>query len=328
MNKKKFLSIGSIALGAVLLASCGNINYKVKFSENWNLDTTQEIQANAVETLVYDVNFTGSSNADTQYRRLDYGKGSYVTTLKSEYSDAESAYIYRYTTKLEIPVTFECKSTGEVSETMTDTVTSEVLFKSAQQGLKPISSTKTVVSHSPTTVDQPTSLAECFVYYNYSVETTYDEDLSGTSVLTNHLKENAKATTKFENADDDYNTLDNEQLLFAIRGITSLSSQKFNVYNASWRVSQLVALTASSADSDEFTFKKGETEFKATIEYVPVTLKLDVKNSGSEQTVWIAKTTELLNNVHRNVILHMEMPLSYTYGTLEYDLVQANFIGN
>ena len=328
MNKKKLLSIGSIALGAVLLASCANTNYKVKFSENWYLDTTYDIRADATETLVYEVGFAAGANADTQYRALNYGKGTYTTTLKSEYSESEGAYIYRYTTKLEIPVSFECKTTGEISETMTDTVTSEVLFKSAMQGLKPISSTKTFVNHSPTTVDEPTALEQCYTYYHYTVDTTYDENLNGTSVQTNHLKDDEKTTTNFESANDDYSTLDNEQLLFAIRGINSLSSQKFNVYNNSWKVSQLVALTASSASSDEFTFKKGETETKATISYTPVTLKLDVGNSGAEQTVWVSSTTELNNNVYRNVILYMEMPLFYTYGTFEYKLVQANFIGN
>lgn len=326
MNKKKFLSIGSFALGAIFLTSCANTNYKVKFSENWYLDTTYDVQSTATETLVYDVTFDKGSNAETAYRAIYYDKGVYTTVLKAVFSETENGYIYSYTTNLEIPVSFECKATGEISEKFTDVVTAEVTFKSAKQGLKPLTSKKTIVSHSPTTIDQPTELTQCYSFYNYTVETTYDEDLNGTSVQTNHLKGDEKITTNFESADEDYTTLDNEQLLFALRGMSAISSSKFNVYNNSWKTSQLVSVTADTASSEEFTFKKGETETKATISYLPVSLKLDVNDSGSEQSVWIAKMGELNNNVYRNVILRMEMPLFYTYGSLVYTLTQANFI--
>lgn len=326
MKKQKLFSIASVAISGILLASCTSMNYKVKFSENWYLDTIYDIQPNAQETLVYDVHFEASANADTAHRAIVYDKGIYTTTLKSEYSEIHGGNIYRYTTRLEIPVTYECKATGEISEKFTDVVTSEVLFTSAMQGLKPISSTKTAISHSPTTVDEPTSLQGCYSYYNYTVDVTYDENSNGTGVLTNHLKENAKKNYTFESADKDYTTLDNEQLLLAIRGISKISSQKFSVFNSSWGSSLLVSVTAESASSDEFTFKKNGEDFKATINYTPVTLKLDVSNSGGAQTVWIANTTELNNNVYRNVILYMEMPVFYSYGTFQYKLSQASFI--
>ncbi len=326
MNKKKLCSLASVALGGVLFASCANINYKVKFSENWYLDTTYDIQSNAQETLVYDVHFEPSSNADTEHRAIVYDKGVYTTTLQSEYSEQYGGNIYRYTTRLEIPVTFECKATGEISEKFTDVVTSEVLFTSAMQGLKPISSTKTSISHSPTTIDEPTSLEGCYTHYHYTVDVTYDENLNGSGVLTNHLNDDAKKNYAFESADEDYTTLDNEQLLLALRGISKLSAQKFSVFNSSWGKSLLVSLTATSSTSDEFTFKRNGENFKATINYTPVTLQLDVSNSGGAQTVWIANTTELNNNVYRNVILYMEMPVFYSYGSFQYKLSQATFM--
>ena len=326
MNKKKLSAILSVALGGIMLTSCTNPDYKVKFAENWYLDTTYDIQTSAQETLVYDVNFEPSSNSDTENLAVLYGKGVYTTVLKSEYSETHGGNIYRYSTRLEIPVTFECKASGEISEKFTDVVTSEVVFTSAMQGLKPISSTKTTESHSPTTNSSPTKLENCYTYYNYTLDVNYNDDLTGSAVTTNHLQNDEKKTYTFEQADDKYSTVDNEQLLLAIRGISKLESQKFNVFNSSWKKSLLVNLTASTSESEEFKFKRNGEDFTATIKYTPIEIQLAVKNSGSIQKVWVANTTEINNNLHRNVILYMEMPIYYSYGTLQYKLVQADFI--
>lgn len=326
MNKKKISAIFSVALSGILLSACTNPDYKVKFSENWYLDTTYDIQSTAQETLVYDVNFEESTSADTSSRAIIYGKGVYTTSLQTEYSETYGSYIYRYSTRLEIPVTYECKSTGEISEQFNDVVTTEVLFTSAMQGFKPISSTKTTISHSPTSTDEPSSLENCYVYYNYTVDVTYNDDNTGSAVLTNHLNENAQKTYSFKEVDEKYSTIDNEQLLFALRGISKPSTQKFNVFNSSWGKSLLVNLTAGTSNSDEFTFTRNGESVTATIKYTPIELQLAVKNSGAVQTVWVANTTELNNNLYRNVILYMEMPIYYSFGTFQYKLTQANFI--
>ena len=326
MKKNKVSAILSVALGGIILTACTSPDYKVKFSENWYLDTSYTIRPSVQETLVYDVAFEALSNADTSSRAVIYGKGVYSTTLTSEYSETYGENVYRYTTNLEIPVTFECKTSGEISEKFTDVVTSEVLFTSAIQGLRPIYSKKTAISHSPTSVDSPVNLAGCYTYYNYTVEVNYNDDLSGKAVLTNHLKEDTQKTYNFTQSDEKYSTLDNEQLLLALRGISNLSSQKFNVFNSSWGKSLLVNITANTSDSDEFTFKRNGEDYKATIKYTPVELQLGVENSGSTQTVWLANTTELNNNIYRNVILYMEMPVYYSLGTFQYKLTQANFI--
>ena len=330
MNKKKASAILSVALGGIMLTACASPDYRVKFSENWYLDTISDIQSSVQETLVYDVNFEPSANADNSSRAVLYGKGVYTTTLKSEYSETYQSDVYRYTTRLEIPVTFECKTSGEISEQFVDVVTSEVLFTSAMQGLKPISSIKTTNSHSPTIKDAPIDLSECYTHYNYTVEVNYNSDLSGKAVITDHLKETDEKTNpktyNFEESNDNYSTVDNEQLLFALRGINKLSSQKFNVFNSAWGKSLLVNITANTAESDEFSFKRNGEDYKATIKYTPVNLQLAVENSGGAQTVWIANTTELNNNIYRNVILYMEMPIYYSFGSFQYKLVQADFI--
>ncbi|MBR2340997.1 MAG: hypothetical protein IKA72_01130 [Clostridia bacterium] len=327
MNKKKLLALGATIMSAMLFASCTSPSKKVKFSENWYLDTTSSIKADVNETLTYAVTFEGKDNADTEYRALRYNPGVYTTTLVSEYSDELSTYVYRYTTSLEVSGEHECKTSGEI-QSFEDTVTSEVVFTSAMQGLKPISSVKTFSTHTPTVISQPTSIEQCYTKYDYKVETTYDEALNGTSVQTLYKEgqEPQVTTTNFTARNEDYTTLDNEQVLFALRGMTSYSAQKFNVYNNSWKRSQLVGLSVSEEDSEEFSLEINGQSKKATISYVPLTIGIQENNSGSSQFVWIAKTTDRTNNTYRNVMLKFFLPVNNAYGTFEYTLTKANFI--
>ena len=327
MNKKKILALGAVAMSAMLFASCTSPSKKVKFSENWYLDTTYDIKANIEETLTYSVAFEAESNADTEYRALRYNPGVYTTTLTSEFSDTLNAYVYRYTTTLEISGEHECKTSGEI-QSFSDTVVSNVVFTSAMQGLKPISSEKTFSSHTPTNIIQPTSVKECYTKQDYSVKTTYDEELNGTSVQTVYTEGQEPKVTKtnFEVKDKDYTTLDNEQLLFAIRGMGSYSAQQFNVYNNAWKRSQLISLSVAAEESEEFSFEINGENKTATIAYVPVMLGIQEKNPGTAQEFWIAKTTDRTNNTYRNVVLKLSIPLNNAFGTFEYNLVKANFI--
>ena len=321
MNKK-LLSLCALLLCATTFASCTKTDNKVIFNENWLLDTTTTADVGAKETLTYSVTFEQGSNANNEYRSVSYGTGTYTTTLQTQLSENGNDVLYCYTTTLEIPVAYKHFATGGVFNA-TDVVTTKSVFHRKEKGLSPISSTKTVMSHSPTTADNPHSLEACYGTYNYTVSTVYNEDLSGTSKTIDHTKEeNNESEVNFKPANDKYTTLDNEYLLLAIRGIEKLGSQKFNIYNSSWKTSQLVSLTASSDDSDEFTIN----ETKRTMSYIPVTIKLDVKNSGSEQTIWVAQTTDITNNVNRNVILYMEMPVYYSYGTFQYTLTSAQYM--
>lgn len=327
MNKKKLVALGATLMSVMLFASCTSPSKKVKFSENWYLDTTYDIKANVNETLTYSVSFEAGSSADTQYRALRYNNGVFTTTLASEYSDTLNAYVYRYSTNLEITVEYECKATSEI-ESFTDTITTEVVFTSAMQGLKPISSTKSIFSHTPTVISQPVSLLECYNVYNYKVETNYDASLNGTSVQTIYQegKEPTVTTTNFTAKNEDYTTLDNEQLMFALRGMSSFTSQKFNVYNNSWKRSQLVGLQAAEEESEEFSFEMNGENKKVTLTYIPLSIGIQENDSGSSQTFLIAKTGDRTNNTYRNVVLQFSTPLNNAFGALKYSLTKANFI--
>ena len=240
MNTKKKTAVLASLMSAILLTACTSPSNKVKFSESWYNDTTSDIKSSISETLTYSVGFTAQSNADNQYRALRYNQGTYTTELVSVYSEELQTYLYRYSTELSISGEHECKTTGEIFN-FTDSVTSEVVFTSAMQGLKPISSKKTLLSHTPSTNSSPMTLAECYAKYNYTVETTYDENLNGTSVQTIYYdakdentpaKDPSVTTTNFEAKDDSYTThgqscIVNAEILVNYYGNHEYSTAKF-----------------------------------------------------------------------------------------------------
>ena len=151
-----------------------------------------------------------------------------------------------------MPITYKCY-TDKQEETFNDVVTSEVWFKAATSALAPIKSFKTVASHSPTMDGEFTSFEDCFTYYNYTVETTYTDGKSGTCVMTDLTKtENNVKNFSFSERDDEYSTVDNEQLLLAIRAMESLSTCTLNVFNSAWGASLPVSISIGTADSQAF----------------------------------------------------------------------------
>lgn len=330
MKAKRLTSIAAIALGATMLASCG-INYKVTFSPNWCYDTTNENSSN-VETLKYEVSFTAASNTDgAKSRTVEYAKdqkGSYVVTLTPQASGTET--IYSYSTTETVPVTYTYHGeSGDVTQTFVDTVTATVVFRSTKKGLTPISSTKTIHSHSPTQIEA-SKLTDCYEEYNYTVAITYDENgKNGTSVLTDHIGTIASTvdgtrTTEFE-IDSDYTYVDNEQLYFALRCLPMTSTTYFSVYSEAHKAVKEAVATVAAEVNEEFTFLRNGIESKQTFSYIPVSLSLNGKNGGGEQTLWIAKKTDTAKNTNRNVILKRVNPIAYNIGELVYTLTEATF---
>lgn len=330
MKKRTLTAIAATALSATILASCG-INYTVTFSPNWCYDTTNENSSN-VETLTYEVSFEKSSIKDTaNTRTVEFAKeqkGVYTTTLTPQQSGTET--IYSYATTESVPVTYTYHSaSGDLTQTFNDTVTSTVLFKSTAKGLKPISSTKTVHSHSPLNITA-TKIEDCYEEYHYTVAITYDENgEKGTSVLTDHIGNvvgttNNERTTEFE-IDDKYTFVDNEQLYFALRCMPLTAGTYLSTYSDAHKTVKTVSVTVKEAAEEEFTFLKSGVSSTQTLSYLPLAVALSGKNGGGEQTVWVAKKTDTAKNVNRNVILKRLNPVPYNIGTLVYTLTEANF---
>ena len=310
---KKILSAIALTLCAATLTACAGTSEKVTFKEYW-LEDANVTPATVLETLEYDVTFKKSAGLNESYT-VDYKNGVYTTKLTLNEG------VYRYETSLNIDVTY---TVGEKSVTKNDSILSWVEFKKTAK-LQPIKSHKEIACHSP--ANGGSTIETCFVASDYTVETTYNENgLGGKSVIVDNATKASQESTF--TVEDKYTCLDNEQLLFALRGLTqSTITASLSVYAPFSGVVQSIDLTYSSLKKGtEFVFQKGESQVKQAINYYPVSMKINAQLPGATQTVWIAETTNAQSNTFRNVILQLETPLSYNLGTLIYKLKSANFI--
>lgn len=319
MKRKNIFSCAALLLATSCFAACANTSQKTSFNSNWQTDSTV-IQNDLTETLEYNVRFEKSTPTQNDFS-LDYTNGTYTTSLKTEYSEGRIIYIYESTLQIDVIYQF-----GQESKQLTDRVYSHVEFEDADSFLRPLSSYKETLSHSP--ANGATSLDKCYETYHHSIDIKYTENGAGEMVYKNLADENSKDQKEsFKVSTKKYTHLDNEQLLFAIRGINPSQSTtaKFNVYSPFINRAQKVKVSFDSATSRDFTFTKNGTSIKETIQYYPVKIALDETNPGATQTAWVAKSTSTTSNVYRNVVLRLETPLSYNLGSLVYELKSATF---
>lgn len=311
----------ALALASILtfssLAACGNTDQKIPFYDYWEKDALGS--AKVVERLEYKVTHKKDAGLDALNYTITYGEGTYVTTLKA------NSQGYSYHTELTMDVTFQYGD--EAPETVTDKVVTDVIFKRSSNALQPVSSHKEMESHTPRN-SGVNATGDCYLYYNFTVDTTYPEEGKATTVITNNLQDDDNPIKAMEStfsaSDKKYSYLDNEQLLLALRAIpSSVTSTSVKIYNPFIQSKQKIdiAFTAEVGDSFNFAFN-GDTKDK-NITYRPVTLSIDSKNPGGSQTAWIAKMTDAQNNTYGNVMLKLSVPLSYSMGYLVYDLVSV-----
>ncbi len=316
MRKRKiYTSIVCALLCTGTLTACAGVDYTVPLTDYWNYHYATT-PSTVEEKLVYKVTFEASSSLSKQDWSVAYNQGTYTTHLTKNENGA-----YVYTTALQISGKYTYGT--DASHEFTDSVTSTVIFNDKSKA--PISSIKEVVSTSP--VNNPTE-TYYFSETHQKVATTYEADLSkGTCVVTD-VKNNTSTTSTFE-IDDKYTYLDNEQLLFALRGLNQKSSPSFYVYAPFSRKVQTVQASFDAVKTDEtFSFDTGAndaSELKA-IPFYPITLSIDDKHSGAPQTVWLAEMSNPQKNTYRNVILQIRTTLAYNVGTFTYSLTQADFI--
>ena len=309
----------TILLGASIFVSCTNTNSRVIFSEYWT-ENANVATENVTEELEYAVSFEKGTGLDMQYA-VNYTNGAYTTRLKTEQSNGKTVYVYE--TDFSITVTYLYK--GESVE-LQDSVKTSVKFEKASNALYPISSHKEIVSHSPQN-GTTTQLNDCFSEYKYDVDTTYEADKGVCVISKPDDEESQPITSNFSIDTKKYNYLDNEQLLFALRGLspTTASSSSFSVYNAFADSVQKIKVAFSAETGADFEFLKNGVTVKDTISYYSTSISINSQNPGATQTAWIAKTVDSSKNTYRNVVLKLETPISYNLGTLVYTLTSANF---
>lgn len=323
MKAKKVVLVLAALTVFSSFAACTDVNKKVSFNDYWEKNSMAH--GTIDETLEYKVTHEKGAGLDVIGYSLTYGEGKYVTNLKSQGEG------YVYTTSLTMPVTYQLA--GDEAETLVDSVTSQVVFARSSNGLRPVSSTKTVVSHTPAN-GAGISTDTCYALYDFSVVTSYptEGDASSTVTYKKYTIDEATGEKKetdplviastFDFNDDDYSCLDNEQLLLALRAISSSTTMgSFKAYSPFVESMQKIDFNFQAETSAKFSFLLNGNEAKTDIAYRPVTLSIDATNPGATQTAWIASLSNAQNNTHRNVMLKLVTPLSYSLGSLVYELV-------
>ena len=335
MKKIRLAGLMLLAPLTLLCACSGGV--PLSFAANWNRNTADSSVSNTREELVYEVTFT-PSETPVGTLTAEYDEGTYTTLLENKnltLSDGSSQEGYVYTTKLTISGRFRLGS--EVSETFTDTVTSTVSFLSASQRLKPVKSEKEVVSTSPV-ASSPSSLENAFTTYHYTYDVSYDAGLTtATAVytdLTEYKTEEGETVrrdpeTREYEIEGDTTYLDNEQILFALRGLDLSAGVTFRTINSVMgHVTEAGTSSNTQAPAAVKTavdFTMDGTAVKQELDAVEVPLVYRSSPSGQAQTLVYAATTDPNNNTYRNVLLKMEVPVLQSLGTLVYTLKEATF---
>lgn len=329
--KKKLFSILAIALTAAVFTSCSTVSKKITFTDNWVSNIFSAPADGATESLTYAVTFEKGTSLHEDAYTIEYcvdenGKknGSYTTT----FTYAEGKFTYQTTLTLPVLYTFN----GE-KKAFTDVVTTTAVFENAQNSLRPISSVKEVKSTTPSNIDA-TNWEECYTEYDYTVKIDY---AGNDSAVTWTSEKNNLSTTpqSFTIDDKEYTYLDNEQLLFAIRGFSQSkisTTQTVLSYDVSHKKVRKIEVTPSSAESSKdfkFTVNGNALPQDTAVAYVPMSISYTDDMGGAPQTLWFAQMETDANgvpvNTYRNVLLRMQVAAPYAIGTIYYDLETAVF---
>ena len=353
MKSKKFIALACALASTTVLVACSG-EQKINFTANWQSNTTgTEFSNLSTEQLSYDVTFDEGKNMFADSYSVSYENGKYETKLtgvtkakateeienfellqgeeKNLRGTISTDKLYRYETTFSIDVQYVLKKTGETSETFTDSVKTVAYFKGAANGLTPIYSHKELICKSPVGSDV-SKLNQCYVSYHLTTDIDYTakkaastiRDYEGTYLRKEKDAEFAEKTSTFTPSSEDYTYLDNEQLLFAIRGMGT-SATSFSVYQAPERTKKKIDVTVGKKTG--YTVKAGILgEKEKNVHYRAYTLTYDSANPGGAQVAWIANTTDADDNTNRNVMLRLETPLGYNIGSLVYTLKSAKFL--
>lgn len=323
---KKFLITGVTALSfatIITFSACSPSTSTYGFSSNWykNSAVTTDISATK-EVLTYDVTFTKGTNKTYS---VDYAPGIYTVTLENTVYENQS--VYKLSSELKISGTY---TLGSEKSEFSDSIVSECYFHDVSRLLYPLYSKKTVKSTSPRE-NAPTSLTNGIKQYDYTVEITYStENNKATSVYTDLTGETEEIRAEYS-LKNNLPVLDNESLLFAIRGISfSASSQsKAYVIDPYNHKQETININLSRQNTDaKYSFINVDTDDKTTNEYTmnvnAVSVSRNAAMTGKALTAVYAAPISSINT-YRCVMLQMVKPLAFNLGSLNYTLAEADF---
>ncbi|MBP5242435.1 MAG: hypothetical protein J6Z36_01950 [Clostridia bacterium] len=326
MKKIVKTGVAALCLASIsLLTACSSSSTASDgISAGWYKDTSLvSVISETYEQLQYEVKFLENSGKNKNYS-VSYTPGSYTVTLKNVNYEGEAAY--ELTSTLEISGVYTVN--GETKD-FSDFVESVCYFRPAAKMLSPMYSKKTVKSTSPI-AEEPSSLAEAVASYDYEVTCDYNADGSRVTVAyLDNIDESKNATKEYKISAGSYFLLDNEELLFAIRGMDLSGSHSVYVFNPYTHVRDTIEISPSTSAASKYSFidqDAGETE--ATEHEIPVhTVVFGISSSTLTGTYQAAIYANAIDgkNVYRNVMLYLENPIAYHLGSLTYTLKSANF---
>ena len=326
---KKIRLAGLLLLAPLTLLSACSGGTPLSFTANWYRNTALGGSVNdTLEELTYEVSFTPAEN-DSSFS-VEYDTGTYTTRLINAniaLSDGSTKEGYIYTTELTISGRYRLGS--EVSEDFSDRVSSSVSFLPVADGLKPVKSKQEVLCPFP--IDSlPESLEGAIETYHYTYDVSYDAALTTATAVYTDLNAETPAPETREYAIDGTTTyLDNEQILFALRGLSLSSVATFRTVNSVMgivtEVSTGTSTTGPTSLKESVDFTMDGTAVKTEIDAVQVPIIYQSTPSGQQQDLVYAATTDTNNNTYRNVLLRMEVPVLQSLGTLVYRLKEAAF---
>ena len=325
MKKKRLLGLALLAPLA-LLTGCGG-TIKLGFSPNWYYDNTVENTTGKSERLEYDVTFVSTENEGL---RLDYDKGgTFVTELTStDYAKfGKSLQVYRFHTELHLSGHYS--RNGQAGETFIDYMISDVWFMKASDELRPIRSEKRV--HSTVPADGATT--EWYTSYEFTYTLDYAEDLSSVDYALNITSPEAQKREATGKIDLDYDEtyLDNEEIVIAMRGLSSSSSAggTFVTVDPQTQLPSMVNVsTEAQSMTVSFTLNDNgrEETVGSSIDTVQVTCAYTSAQPGpSRRFIYAARSSDEAKK-YRNVLLRFEnKQVIYSLGKLTYTLKSATF---
>ena len=321
MKPKRLLMLLPV-LPLSMLCACGGTIIDLSFNANWYRNTSLRANLeNTLEQLEYSVSFEENQKPGLS---ISYSDGVYKTELKNGQVELDDSNRegYIYTTDLFLNVCFEVN--GSKSEVFADKVHTEVQFLSAADGLKPVKSYKEVYCHAPLTAS-PATLSGAYEGYAFSYSVEYNDELTKAETKFCDLVTGSEKSKTFTlKGAGSY--LDNEQILFALRGVDLSFGWSFRSINTVQNKREVLSVTNLGVNTAAVDFEMDGTQVKLD-ELAAYTVSLGYSGSdvGQPQSLVYARTTDPAANTYRNVLLEMKVPVYYTLGTLNYKLVKATF---
>lgn len=322
---KKRTIVGAALLAPVLLfTACAGGNSNLALSANWyaSSDITTNISGTK-ESLEYSVVFESTG---TDAYAVDYDDGVYTAELVSENVTVGNTQEPGYHLRTTLTMTGRYTVNGATGEDFTDTVVSDVWFRNVTTELQPIRSVKTVQCHTPNANAQSTD--EAYTYYEYTYTAEYDHAMTKADITIDYVQPERDDVSRSTPLSGTGTYLDNEQILFALRGLNMTSAVALRTINPVTGIVTTLSATAPSSTTETMRFSvngAGGDEDRS-IAARSLSIQYSSANSGSaQQLVYAAKVTDANSNTYRNVLLRMETSVIHSLGTLRYTLTSAQF---